>query len=487
MALTYVGGNTGTWAGATSGNNNVSLTALTGGSDSAAQAGDIVVAAYATSSTANRALTISDGTTNYTLAGSELYANDIHDANLRVAYKVLSGADANAVFGPTGNTNEAGAGAVHVWRGIDSTTPLDVTVVTATGIDTGRPNAGTITPATAGAIVLVACAGAANIGAAFTQPGSELSNFRSVNSSGLHSAMIGIGSYAWSSGAFDPVAWTGGSATASDSWAAITLALRPYIVPTLVVADSSHGHTTDAVSVTTDSQLAVADASHAHAADNLTLTAEAGGTDLAVADALHAHTADSLTLSTDSQLAVADAAHAHSADALTLSTDSLLAVAEALHAHAADSITFTSDSLLAIANAASAHLADSPALTAESVLAVAEALHAHAADSLTLSTDSLLAIAEAVHAHLADDIALSHAETLAILEALHAHVAENVVLEVPVLTDFTEGYDIATARRFAVGRSRRFVMEQSRNLAVGRLRREMSIATSRNFLVRSTP
>ena len=31
MAIQYVGGNTGKWAGATSGTNTVSLTALTGG------------------------------------------------------------------------------------------------------------------------------------------------------------------------------------------------------------------------------------------------------------------------------------------------------------------------------------------------------------------------------------------------------------------------------------------------------------------------
>lgn len=228
MTISYVGGNTGTWAGATSGNNNVSLTALTGGSGSSAAIGDIVVAVYATGSAADRALLIQGPAAEaYTLAGTELYANGTtYDTNLRVAYRILTAADANCVFGPTGNNQDAGAAAVHVWRNIDSVTPMDVAVVTATGTATGQPNAASITPTTAGAVVLV-CGGAAAItGAAFTQSGSELANFLSVTSADTNDAMVGIGSKAWTSGAFDPVAWTGGTTGAADSWAAVTLALR---------------------------------------------------------------------------------------------------------------------------------------------------------------------------------------------------------------------------------------------------------------------
>lgn len=225
MALIYVGGNTGTWAGATSGNNTVSLTALTGGASSSAAAGDFVIAVYATGSAADRALAITDGTNNYTLIGSELYANGTsYDANLRVAYKRLTGADASVTFGPTGSVQDAGAAAVHVWRNVDSTNPLDVSAVTATGTATGRPDAESISPTTSGTVVIVAGGGAAATGATYTA--SELSNFRTATSADNNDAMVGVGSYAWTSGAFNPAQWTGGTTNAADSWAAVTIALR---------------------------------------------------------------------------------------------------------------------------------------------------------------------------------------------------------------------------------------------------------------------
>lgn len=233
MALQYVGGNTGTWAGATTGNNNVSLTGLTGGLASSAAAGDIVIAVYVTGSAADRTLSITDGTTAYNLISTEQYSNGTsYDTNLRVAYKVLTAADANTVFGPTGNAADAGAAAVHVWRGVNTATQLDVAAVPATGTGTGRPNPAAITPTTTGAIVIVGGGGAAATGATYTS--SDLSNFRTVTSSDNNDAMLGVGSFAWTSGPFDPAAWTGGTTNAADSWAAITLALRPTVDQTLL-------------------------------------------------------------------------------------------------------------------------------------------------------------------------------------------------------------------------------------------------------------
>lgn len=229
MALQYVGGATATKAGATSGNSTISLTSLTGGISSSAAAGDIVIAAFATGSSVVRTLSITDGTNAYTLIGSALYSNLTTDTNLRVAYKVLTGADASVTFGPTGNAADAGAMAVHVWRGVDTATPLDVTATKATGTSTGRPNPAAITPSTSGSVVIAVGAASAGTGAVFTS--SDLSNFRTATSADTYDAMIGIGSYAWTSGAFDPAQFGGGTTDAGDSWAAITLALRPAPVP----------------------------------------------------------------------------------------------------------------------------------------------------------------------------------------------------------------------------------------------------------------
>ena len=226
MALQFVGGNTATKAGATSGNSTISLTTLTGGISSSATIGDLVIAVYATGSTADRALTITDGTTNYTTIGAELYANGTsYDTNLEVAYKRLTAADTSVTFGPTGNAADAGAMAVYVWRGVDQTTPLDVTPTTATGTATGRQNPAAITPTTAGSVIVIAGGASAATGAVFTA--SYLTAFRSATSADTQDAMVGIGYLTWTSGAYDGAQWTGGTTNAADSWAAVTFALRP--------------------------------------------------------------------------------------------------------------------------------------------------------------------------------------------------------------------------------------------------------------------
>jgi hypothetical protein len=228
MAIQYVGGATATKVGATSGNSTISLTSLTGGIASSAAIGDLVIAVFATGSAADRTLSITDGTTAYTLIGTELYSNGTtYDTNLEVSYKLLTANDTSVTFGPTGNAQDAGAMAVHVWRGVDSTTVLDVAAVSATGTGTGRPNPASITPTTSGAYIVIAGAGAAGTGAVFTA--SYLSNFRTATSADTNDAMVGIGSLAWTSGPYDGAQWTGGTTNAADSWAAMTIALRPQL------------------------------------------------------------------------------------------------------------------------------------------------------------------------------------------------------------------------------------------------------------------
>ena len=53
MAITYVGGQTGSFAGKT-GETTVTMTSLTGGSDAAPAAGDLVIVAYAVGLGMNR-------------------------------------------------------------------------------------------------------------------------------------------------------------------------------------------------------------------------------------------------------------------------------------------------------------------------------------------------------------------------------------------------------------------------------------------------
>ncbi|WP_066210248.1 MULTISPECIES: DUF2807 domain-containing protein [Sphingomonadales] len=229
MALEYVGGKTAAITASTSTATNVSLTDLSGGLASAPAAGDIVIVGYATCSTIDRAIGVN--TAGYAEI-AELYANDTNDANLSVSWKIMgSTPDTTVAISATGSASDPGSVAIHVWRGVDATTPLDVTSTTATALNSWVPNPPSITPVTSGAVVLALGAGAGSSApsAIGSITNSDLSNFiaRSVDNA-FRSVGIGVGSFAWTSGAFDPAAFTvAGTDSTLNSSASLTLALRP--------------------------------------------------------------------------------------------------------------------------------------------------------------------------------------------------------------------------------------------------------------------
>jgi hypothetical protein len=250
MAIEFVGGNTAGKAGGTSGTSTIALDAgLTGGIASAVAAGDLVIAVFATGSTANRTLSITDGSTEYTLIDAEQYGADIFDTNLRVAYKFMGGTpDTATTFGPTGNAADSGAMAVYVFRGVDSSTPLDVAAVPATGTGTSRVVPPDITPSTAGAFVVVAGSAGHN-GGVDTFTSSDLTDFRTQGGTNdTNDVTLGIGHQAdWASGPTNYATWGHTQADSADfSWAAITLALRP---ASTVVEHATSGALTGAGSV----------------------------------------------------------------------------------------------------------------------------------------------------------------------------------------------------------------------------------------------
>jgi len=228
-SIQFVGGKTATKAAATSGTSTIALNSgLTGGIASAVSNGDFVIAVFAAATATDRTLSITDGANPYTLIGSELYADDTMDANLRVAYKVISG-DTATTFGPTGGTAEAAAMAVYVFRGVNVANPIDVTPTTATGINSVLANPPSILPVTPGAFIVCAAAGA-HFSQVDTFTSSDLSAFFTDGFDGTsNDATVGIGHYPnWEGGAFDAAQFGFSSAdNTSASWAAISCALRP--------------------------------------------------------------------------------------------------------------------------------------------------------------------------------------------------------------------------------------------------------------------
>ncbi|MDQ1283977.1 MAG: hypothetical protein QG620_325 [Patescibacteria group bacterium] len=230
--IQFVGGTTAGKAGAISGDSTIALNSgLTGGIASAVAAGDLVIAVFGTGATADRTLAITDGSNSYTLIDSELYQDDTLDTNLRVAYKFMGGTpDASTTFGPTGNANDSGAMAVYVFRGVDSSNPLDVAAVPGQAADTSRVVPPDITPSTAGAYVVVVGAAGHNGGAdTFTSTDLVLDFFTRGGTNDTNDVSIGVGHINnWTSGATDAATWGHSQTDSVDfSWAAITLALRP--------------------------------------------------------------------------------------------------------------------------------------------------------------------------------------------------------------------------------------------------------------------
>lgn len=230
--LSYVGGQTGNFAGTTT-TQTITFT-LTNGSAATPAAGDLVIVAFATGSTVDRTLDIeTTGAVDYTLAGSELYQNGTSfDSNLRVAYRFMPGTPETQFrfAGGSGNNADGASWAVHVFRGVDTGTPLDVAVVTAGNTGTRLANPGSITPTTAGAWIYIAGAGAGGTGGSFTTSG--LTDFRANNGVDTNDGFIGAGYKSdWASGPYDHAAFTGGGTdTVNDSWNAVTVALRPAAV-----------------------------------------------------------------------------------------------------------------------------------------------------------------------------------------------------------------------------------------------------------------
>lgn len=221
MAITFVGG---TSYKSSVGGATVSLTSLTGGSDTQPSADDVVVVQWACGSNANRG----PSATGYTQIAQQ-FANDVVDTSHYVGIKVMGGTPDTSV-GLTVSSNASNGCAIAritVWRGVDTTTPQDVAATLAQALNTALANPGSITPTTSGAKIL-AFAAAAHTAGAVDLASSDLSAVFTDNRDATHDLSVLAGEHDWTSGAFDPAALTFGGTDSTDySWAAVTMALRP--------------------------------------------------------------------------------------------------------------------------------------------------------------------------------------------------------------------------------------------------------------------
>lgn len=212
--LTYVGGASGS---NTAGDATyaVSLTSIS------LMSGDLIVVGIGCTTISDRAISTPSGFTEL----FDLYANDNLDANLAVSYKVSDGTETSITVTGAGAADYGAVSVVHVWRGVDQATPIDVTSTTATITNTGVPDPPSITPITRGAVILGF--GYATAGTTLTAP-SGTSNSVGLRALATNGSGFGIvcSHTAWTSGAYD-MGNFGGSTTNTNSCCAAAVALRP--------------------------------------------------------------------------------------------------------------------------------------------------------------------------------------------------------------------------------------------------------------------
>jgi hypothetical protein len=235
----------------------MAISFVTSGEATAANGGDPAITLGATPATDDLILCVgvigdsnsldyvmSMTTAGYTLVPStELFVDSgAQDLNIAVFYKFANGTENTLTFNGQGASNAACVAVAMVFRGVDTSTPFDVTSTTATNVGGFNGNPPSIDWTTAGTAV-VCCAGAAStVGAStYTAPTNYTTNARDASVNDANDSSVGMGYNLSPSDPEDPGAWThGGTDNAAFASAGITIALRPSAGATPVNLSYSH-------------------------------------------------------------------------------------------------------------------------------------------------------------------------------------------------------------------------------------------------------
>jgi len=224
--LEFVGSRTFPQLGTTS-TFTVPLTALTGGIASAPRTGDLVVAFIGMSSlSGSRDLTMPSGWAEL----DRVQGNNTYNCDLYVIYKTMSATPDTGfdIVGGMPSVNSSLAVTIHVHAGASAAAP---SFTTANGGNSVLCNPPEITPTVAGSEVISGGVGG-HIEGERTFSSSSFDSFLSEGVDGVGKGRtdctIGVGRFAWTSGVFDPAAFTfSGSSLATSSWAALSLVIIP--------------------------------------------------------------------------------------------------------------------------------------------------------------------------------------------------------------------------------------------------------------------
>jgi len=186
------------------------------------EAGDIILTSITSRSTSDFSYTC---TSPGYIELAELYANDTHDSNMAVYYKVADGTETTLAFSSSTFLHRI---SIVVVRGADTLSPIDVSITTATGINgtaETQPDVTTVTDEAG--IILFCCASGsgANPLTTLTQP-TDTDNFAQAGGNTHRGAVATyIAGDAGSQATPDFGGGTTGDTT--QTWICSTVAIRP--------------------------------------------------------------------------------------------------------------------------------------------------------------------------------------------------------------------------------------------------------------------
>jgi hypothetical protein len=204
------------------------------------QQNDLVIVTYAIGDNDNLDLNMAMVTSGYTEI-HDLLANDTSDCNLGVFYKFMPATpDSSAVVDGLGGTDAAVAAVCMVFRGVDTTTPFDVTSTSATGLNTMHPDPPSIDHNNpSGVWTVIAGASGQTIGGAetYTFPTGYTTNALDRGQADTTSVTVGMGYRTNPSDPEDPGVMThSGTDSTGYCWCAVTMALRPDLAQTIAAS-----------------------------------------------------------------------------------------------------------------------------------------------------------------------------------------------------------------------------------------------------------
>lgn len=192
-------------------------------------ANDVMFLIYAFASSDNVDDNIAASTSGSTEL-ADLFQNDNRECQLAAYRKVMpSTPDSSFVVTGGGSASDAAGAVEHMWTGVDTTTPEDATTTTAGNINSSIPDPPSITTVTDNAIVIAGGAGtfSATRDTAVTQPAGYSNQLNDGANDTNAITVVMASKLVASHGAENPGAWSSWTDAVTESWNAVTIAVRP--------------------------------------------------------------------------------------------------------------------------------------------------------------------------------------------------------------------------------------------------------------------